>query len=80
MEKLRESFYCTGGDPFLLKAQQKRAFAQARPWRSIAKDGGPRPGSLHSRGGGVKYRMLHIPGISDCTYHLHISMSVCSRF
>ena len=24
--------------------------------------------------------MLHIPGISDCTYHLHVSVSVCSRF
>ena len=24
-------------------------------------------------GGGVKYRMLHIPGILDCTYHLHVS-------
>ena len=23
--------------------------------------------------GGVKYRMLHIPGILDCTYHLHVS-------
>ena len=22
---------------------------------------------------GVKYRMLHIPGILDCTYHLHVS-------
>ena len=21
----------------------------------------------------VKYRMLHIPGILDCTYHLHVS-------
>ena len=31
-------------------------------------------------GGGVKYRMLHIPGILDCTYHLHVSVSVCSRF
>ena len=30
--------------------------------------------------GGVKYRMLHIPGILDCTYHLHVSVSVCSRF
>ena len=29
---------------------------------------------------GVKYRMLHIPGILDCTYHLHVSVSVCSRF
>ena len=25
------------------------------------------------QGGGVKYRMLHIPGILDCTYHLHVS-------
>ena len=24
-------------------------------------------------GRGVKYRMLHIPGILDCTYHLHVS-------
>ena len=31
-------------------------------------------------GEGVKYRMLHIPGILDCTYHLHVSVSVCSRF
>ena len=31
-------------------------------------------------GGGVKYRMLHIPGILDYTYHLHVSVSVCSRF
>ena len=23
--------------------------------------------------GRVKYRMLHIPGILDCTYHLHVS-------
>ena len=30
-------------------------------------------------GGGVKYRMLHIPGILDCTYHLHVSVSACSR-
>ena len=30
--------------------------------------------------GGVKYRMLHIPGSLDCTYHLHVSVSVCSRF
>ena len=30
--------------------------------------------------GGVKNRMLHIPGILDCTYHLHVSVSVCSRF
>ena len=29
---------------------------------------------------GVKYRMLHIPGILDYTYHLHVSVSVCSRF
>ena len=38
---------------------------------------------LSWRGGvvlGVKYRMLHIPGILDCTYHLHVSVSVCSRF
>ena len=27
-------------------------------------------------GGRVKYRMLHIPGIADFTYHLHVSMSV----
>ena len=33
-----------------------------------------------SGGRGVKYRMLHIPGILDCTYHLHVSVSVCSRF
>ena len=36
----------------------------------------------HERGerGELKYRMLHIPGILDCTYHLHVSVSVCSRF
>ena len=38
--------------------------------------GGERMGG----GAGVKYRMLHIPGILDCTYHLHVSVSVCSRF
>ena len=26
--------------------------------------------------GRVKYRMLHIPGIVNFTYHLHVSMSV----
>ena len=31
-------------------------------------------------GVGVKYRMLHIPGILERTYHLHVSVSVCSRF
>ena len=32
--------------------------------------------SYISGGGGLKYRMLHIPGILDCTYHLHVSVSV----
>ena len=33
-----------------------------------------RGGAGGGRGGrGVKYRMLHIPGILDCTYHLHVS-------
>ena len=28
---------------------------------------------LEDQEAGVKYRMLHIPGILDCTYHLHVS-------
>ena len=42
--------------------------------------GAQRFGGPLNGGGGVKYRMLHIPGILDCTYHLHVSVSVCSRF
>ena len=30
--------------------------------------------------GWVKYRMLHIPGTLDCTYHLHVSVCLRSRF
>ena len=44
------------------------------PWHDLGAD------RNRSRGGGVKNRMLHIPGILDCTYHLHVSVSVCSRF
>ena len=38
-----------------------------------AKRGGGGGGGRGREGGGVKYRMLHIPGILDCTYHLHVS-------
>ena len=38
-----------------------------RPTRPARTRGG------RGEGEGVKYRMLHIPGILDCTYHLHVS-------
>ena len=34
-----------------------------------------RPPAPKNSRGGVKYRMLHFPGILDCTYHLHVSVS-----
>ena len=42
-------------------------------WYVVGWSGGQRAHTVLGGAGGVKYRMLHIPGILDCTYHLHVS-------
>ena len=56
--------YVRGVVPLLLAAKSTPGC-----WKNWASDGGWGGWG----GGGVKYRMLHIPGILDCTYHLRVS-------
>ena len=53
---------------------ERKGSAEGREERAGGRMGGREGGRGQGGGGeGVKYRMLHIPGILDCTYHLHVS-------